>query len=45
MYLTLLKPYAGNGKIKTVVKPGQELIVLFKIHSYKIPDQITIPLP
>lgn len=43
--MRLLKPYAGYGKIKTAISPGQELIILFKMDPYKTAASFTIPLP
>lgn len=43
--MRLLRPYAGNGKIRTVVEAGKELIILFKLDPYKSSPSFTIPMP
>jgi hypothetical protein len=43
--LELIGPYKGKGKIKTIVNPGQELIVLFKMDAYNCPISFVIPYP
>ena len=43
--LMLKKPYKGQGVIKTMVEPGKELIVLFRMKAYSYPASITLPTP
>ena len=43
--LSLKKPYKGQGVIKTMVEPGKELIVLFRMKAHSYPTSITLPTP
>lgn len=43
--LVLKKPYKRNGKIKTLIKPGQDLIILFRLKPYHYTEKLTIPIP
>lgn len=43
--LILKKPYKGQGTIKTMVEPGKELIILYRMKSQNYPSNLTLPNP
>ena len=43
--LGLKKPYKHKGRIKMEIKPGQDLIILFRLKPYHYTQSLTIPVP
>lgn len=43
--LVLKRPYKGQGNIKTMVEPGKELIILYRLKSQNYPSNMTLPNP
>ena len=43
--LVLKKPYKGQGNIKTMVEPGKELIILYRLKSQNYPTNMSLPNP